>query len=195
MPDFAEISDDILVRHLAYFNYRGYVDRMLLRGDEKVLEVGSGGGNLSRFLAERLSQGRLVCIDHSEYWIGKAKRRLRKARNIEFRLEDVLDFNEENYFDVGIVHYVLHDIAGDERVKVVDILSRSLNEKGIIHIREPTRENHGMPSGEIRDLMNSNGFIENCSAEGYSFPLRGRIYEGVFQKSTSCNYASIALLF
>ena len=76
MPSFAERLDDYFVRYLAYFNYKNYVSRINLQENEKVLEVGCGGGNLSRFLAEKLPQGKLVCIDISEYWIDKSKKRL-----------------------------------------------------------------------------------------------------------------------
>jgi SAM-dependent methyltransferase len=182
MQALAEKLDDFLLRYLAYFNYRSYTQRMNLQGNEKGLEIGSGGGNLSRLLAKRLSQGRLVCIDNSEYWIEKAKGRLRNFRNIEFRLEDILDFNERGYFDAVIIHYVLHDILKEKRENVAGILSRSLKSKGLIYIREPTRKNHGMPFEEIRSLMLKNGLSEQGYRVGYSFPARGKFYEGVFQK-------------
>ena len=91
MSIFAEKLDDYFVRCLAYFNYRDYVNRMKLRGDEKVLEVGSGGGNLSRFLAKRLSKGKLICIDNSAYWINKTRNRLKGYKNIGFKIEDILN--------------------------------------------------------------------------------------------------------
>lgn len=63
MVSFAEKLDDYLVRSLAYFNYKCYANRLNLQGNEQVLEVGCGGGNLSRFLAERLPRGKLTCIE------------------------------------------------------------------------------------------------------------------------------------
>ena len=97
MPSFAEKLDDYFVRYLAYFNYRNYARGLDLRDNERVLEVGSGGGNLSRFLAEKIPDGRLVCLDNSEYWIKKAKKRLSDFRNVEFVLalyESVLSSTE-----------------------------------------------------------------------------------------------------
>ena len=69
MPDFLEKLDDYLVRYLGYFNYKRYSKKLELKGNEKVLELGSGGGNLSRFLTGRLPQGELYCIDISPYWL------------------------------------------------------------------------------------------------------------------------------
>ena len=179
MPSFAERLDDYFVRYLAYFNYKNYVSRINLQENEKVLEVGCGGGNLSRFLAEKLPLGELICIDISEYWINKARKRLGNYENIDFRHGDFLDFNKNNYFDAIVVHYVLHDI--EERKKAIDIMVRSLKDKGRIFIREPIRKNHGMSSEEIKSLMSKNGFSEQSFKEGYSFPIRGKVYEGVFQ--------------
>ena len=182
MPSFADKLDDLLVRNIAYFNYKSYVKRLVLKGNEKVLEVGCGGGNLSRFLAERTPNGKLVCIDSSKYWIDKAKRRLRYFDNIKLRLEDILNLKEEN-FDVAVVYYVLHDIQKQERGKAINILRKSLKENARVYIREPMRKAHGMAPEEIENLMLNRGFLEIKSKQGYSFPLRGKVYEGVFQKN------------
>ena len=179
MLNFSERLDDILTRYLAYFNYRTYSNEMNLQGNEKVLEVGCGGGNLSRVIAKRLSLGELVCIDSSEYWIEKAKDRLRRFKNIKFRTLDIMNFTEINLFDVIIIHYVLHDIS--ENGKAVAVLRKSLKKDGIIFIREPTRKSHGMSSGEIRKIFRKQNFYEIKSKEGKSFPLRGDVYEGIFK--------------
>ncbi|MFA6023331.1 MAG: class I SAM-dependent methyltransferase [Candidatus Pacearchaeota archaeon] len=180
-----EIIDDYLIRYLVYFNYKNYADRISLQGNEQVLEVGSGGGNLSRFLAEKLPFGKLVCIDNSEYWIEKAERRLRNYENINFRCKDILDFKGERCFDVAVVHYVLHDIKKEERGKVINVLNNNLKKEGRIYIREPIRKSHGIASEEVKDLMLENSFLEEYSKEGYSFPIRGKIYEGVFKNTKS----------
>lgn len=181
MPSlFTEKLDNILVKYLGYFNYKNYVDEINLEGNEKILEVGCGGGNLLRFLAERIPKGKLVCVDNSDYWIDKAEKRLNDYKNIFFRCEDFLDFKKDNYFDVVIVHYVLHDIA--EKKKSIGIMERSLKDKGRIFIREPTRKNHGMFPKEIKGLMELARLKEICSKEGYSFPMRGKVYQGIFQK-------------
>ena len=180
MSIFAEKLDDYFVRCLAYFNYRDYVNRMKLRGDEKVLEVGSGGGNLSRFLAKRLSKGKLICIDNSAYWINKTRNRLKGYKNIGFKIEDILNLNIVNYFDVVVFHYVLHDIV--EKEKAINVVSKSLKNKGTIYVREPRRKGHRISFEKIRRLMIKRGFLEKASKEGYSFPIKGRVYEGIFKR-------------
>jgi ubiquinone/menaquinone biosynthesis C-methylase UbiE len=176
--DIEERLDDFLVKNFAYFNYENYVKRLYLKENEKVLEIGCGSGNLSRFLAKEVRE--LVCIDNSEYWIREARKRLRNSENILLNRCDILDFDKENYFDVAIVHYVLHDIP--EKEMTVHILNKCLNSVGRIYIREPTRNSHGISSSEIEKLMCSANFSKIKSQEDYSFPLRGRVYEGSFRK-------------
>src|SRR3989344_5633760 len=182
MPSFLQKLDDLLARYLAYFNYKNYVNHMNLRGNERILEIGCGGGNLSRFLAESLPLGELVCIDISEYWIKKAENRLKKYKNIRFQTSDIMDFNKKDYFDIAVLHYILHDIPKEKRADAVKVLGRGLKNKSKIYIREPIRENHGIPSEETKILMEQENFLESASKEGYSFPIRGKIYEGVFER-------------
>ncbi|MEA3329306.1 MAG: class I SAM-dependent methyltransferase [Nanoarchaeota archaeon] len=180
MHSFLEKLDDYFTRYLANFNYRSYANRLNLQGNEQILEVGCGGGNLSRFLSEKLPSGDLVCLDNSAYWIKKSKETLSDFKNIEFVLGDVLNFKRKNYFDLVVVHYVLHDLI--EKEKSVEVLSRSLKSSGKVYVREPIRKNHGMLSREIERLMFSARFEKLSSREGYSFPIRGKIYEGIFKK-------------
>lgn len=179
MFSFSEKLDGKLINYLAYFNYKNYVGRLGIYNSERVLEVGSGSGNLSRFLVKELIKGELVCVDNSEYWIKKAKERLRDFESVKFVNKDFLDFQESD-FDRVVMHYVLHDIKDRERA--VKILQGCLREKGIINVREPMRNGHGISGSEIEDLMLTNNFGKIFSQEGYSFPLRGKVYEGVFQK-------------
>lgn len=170
------------MKYLAYSNYKKYSNCLEFKENEKVLEVGCGIGNLSRFLIQEISSGKLTCIDVSKYSINKNKRSLKKFKNIEFVVEDILRFKRENYFDIAVVHYILHDIPQKE--KVIEVLRNCLKENGRIYLREPTRKNHGISSKEIKKLMGEGGFSKIKSKEDYSFPLKGRVFEGVFIKST-----------
>ncbi len=180
MLDFAERLDDFLVKYLAYFNYKKYISKMNLKGNEKILEVGCGGGNLSRFMARKLISGKLVCIDNSNYWINKAGKGLEGFKNVELVQEDILDFEKKNYFDLVVVHYMLHGM--NKKEKAIECFKNNLRQKGKIYIREPIRKSHGIPSKEIEELMGVGGFLKGKSKESYSFPMRGKVYEGVFVK-------------
>src|SRR5688572_4664623 len=52
------------------------LDRLPLRGDETVLDVGCGTGRLTALLLERLPRGRAVGIDFSANMLSTARREL-----------------------------------------------------------------------------------------------------------------------
>ena len=142
--------------------YGPYIKTFGLRGDERVLDFGCGGGAGSRCLASLLNKdGHLTCVDMSAFWIEKARKRLRKYPNVECRAGDVraLDIADSS-FDVVSVFHVIHDIAPPERQGTVDVLSRKLKADGRLFIREPIKTSHGMPVDEIRALMSSAGLKE-----------------------------------
>ena len=68
------------------------------------------------------------------------------------------------------------DIAAEIRQATVAALGALLKPGGRLWIWEPTRESHGMPVGEIRDLMASSGLTESARR------ISEKAYEGVFLK-------------
>jgi len=175
-----EKIDEILVRFLAKSNYKKYTNSLNLKGNEKILELGCGTGNLSRFIAKKLSKdGSLTCIDTSNYQLSKARKKLNKYKNIKFQKNIT---NPKETYDIIILHYILHDIKKNHRQKTIKILKTKLKNNGIIYIREPTRKNHGMPAKEIENLISSSKLKKISSKEIYSLPLRSH-YTGTFKKS------------
>lgn len=149
--------------------FRGFVDRMGLNGNERILDFGSGPGILSEMIARKLEKGggKLTCLDVTEQWFTIAKKRLRKFQNVEFVFGDVREKAiPENSFDGIVMHYVLHDIDKDARAPTVSALIKTLSNGGKIFIREPTRGGHSMPAEEIRSLMKGNMLVESKSKLG-----------------------------
>jgi trans-aconitate 2-methyltransferase len=52
------------------------LDRLVLRGDERVLDAGCGSGRVTEQLAERLPDGRVIALDGSSSMIDAARQRL-----------------------------------------------------------------------------------------------------------------------
>ena len=66
------------------------LDRLPLRGDERVLDAGCGSGRVTELLAERLPEGRIVALDASPSMIDQARARLaRFGRRVEFVVADL----------------------------------------------------------------------------------------------------------
>lgn len=159
--------------------YNPYFVTFGLKGNERVLDFGCGGGAGSRCLANLLGKGgHLTCVDISRYWIAKARKRLDKYSNVECKSGDIrkLDIPDSS-FDIISAFHVVHDIAPAERQDIVKILSRKLETGGLLFIREPVKESHGMPVGEIRALLSGAGLKE------IEYKETGSEYMGKYQKS------------
>jgi ubiquinone/menaquinone biosynthesis C-methylase UbiE len=158
--------------------YYPYFKTFGLKGDEKVLDFGCGGGAGSRRLLKFLNQnGRLTCVDTSSFWIDKARKRLSKYGNVECRAGDIRELDiPDSTFDVVSAIHVIHDIPPAERQDTVKALSRKLKAGGAIFVREPTRKSHGIPVEEIRALFSKESLNETGSKEAKSE------YMGRFQK-------------
>lgn len=164
-------------------NYRAYVGRMGLTGGESVLDVGSGSGAISRYIAKELQGGggRLTCLDISPGWLEVARKRLSGFRNVEFLQADIAETAlPENTYDAIVIHFVLHDVPTAWQARAVASLARALKPGGRIFVREPINPRHGMEPGRIEELMVRaglvwlNGDIEKVITEA--------AYAAVFQK-------------
>jgi ubiquinone/menaquinone biosynthesis C-methylase UbiE len=163
--------------------YRGFVDEMGLRGDERVLDYGSGSGAAARHLARRLERaGHLTCVDVSARWQAVLRRVLRAYPAVEFRLGDVrtMELPAASY-DVVLVHWMLHDVPPWDRPSILEELARLLRPGGRLFSREPTSSRHGMPAAEVRRLLAAAGLTETQGAEG-SLRLIGAYYRGVWTR-------------
>jgi ubiquinone/menaquinone biosynthesis C-methylase UbiE len=164
--------------------YRRYVDEMGLRGDERVLDYGSGSGAAARHLARRLRAGggRLTCMDVSTRWQKVLRRVLRACPDVEFRLGDVRTMGlPAESFDVVLVHWMLHDVAPGDRPSIVAELARLLRPGGRLFSREPTGTKHGMPAAQAREVYAAAGLTESLAAEGKT-PLLGEYYRAVWTR-------------
>lgn len=142
--------------------YNSYFKTFGLRGNEKVLDFGCGGGAGSKCLAKLLKEdGHLTCIDISNYWIERATKRLDRYANVECHAGDIRSMNiPDNSFHVISIFQVIHDIAPQDRQSTVDALGRKLKTSGTVFVRERIQKSHGMPVAEIRTLFANAGFSE-----------------------------------
>ena len=178
-PSFLFILEDILKNFLeGPLLYTPYIKSFGIRGNERILDFGCGGGASSRCIAKKLTKGGfLTCVDTSIFWMKKAEKRLRKYNNVELKTGDIreLDIPDSSYDIVSIVH-VIHDIEPELRQDTVNSLAAKLREGGRLYIIEPTKKSHGMPTEEIQTLMNNAGLVETDKT------IKKSSYKGEFTK-------------
>jgi ubiquinone/menaquinone biosynthesis C-methylase UbiE len=164
--------------------YGRYVAQMGLRGDERVLDYGSGSGGAARHLAPRLEArgGQLTCMDVSARWQAAIRRVLSGHSNVEFLLGDVREMGlPAASFDVVLAHWMLHDLPPWDRPQIVAELARLLRPGGRLFSREPTAARHGMPAAQARELFAAAGLTETLATEGKGLIL-GEHYRAVWTK-------------
>lgn len=161
------LIDDLGNNRLFSFIYKRHINQLGIEGNETILDFGSGSGAGSRHLAIKLYKlnGHLTCVDISEFWMKKAKMRMRHYDNVDFLTGQLpeLQLNVESY-DIIYIFYALHEVPKKLRNGIVIEFFRILKNNGKLFIKEPQRENDGMPINEIQELMISNGFYrESCN--------------------------------
>lgn len=173
------LIDSLGNNRLFCFVYKSYIKTLPINGNETVLDFGSGSGAGSKHLAKILSKngGKLVCVDISKYWMKKAQKRMGKFNNVAFLTGQLSELNIKNKsFDIIYIFYALHHVLPELRNEIVKEFARILRDDGKIVIKEPQRENDGMPINEVIDLMASNGLVEKQSEK------KKNTYAGIFIK-------------
>jgi len=159
-----------------------YLRRLGIEGDETLLEIGCGGGAVTRKLSHLLPNGHVVGIDPSAYWVGYARRQLQDLRNVTLHVGDVLTVNlASEAFDAALFHFVLHEIDSGDRPSTLSRIYDLLKDNGRLFLREPTKSGHGISVSETRSLLESVGFREEHGRAGRK-RLTGRTFEGIFRK-------------
>jgi ubiquinone/menaquinone biosynthesis C-methylase UbiE len=164
--------------------YGKYVDQMGLRGDECVLDYGSGSGAAARHLARRLDAGggRLTCVDISERWQQALRSALKAYPHVQLCCGDVRTLGLPGAgYDVVLIHWMLHDVPPWDRPEIVAELARLLRPGGRLFSREPTNARHGMPAAQLRELFTAAGLTETLATEGKA-PVLGEHYRAVWTK-------------
>ena len=137
------------------------IQRLDLKEDHLVLEVGPGPGYFSTHIAKKLKRGRLVLLDIQQEMLDFAKRRLNKMKitNVDYKLTDGDSLAlESNYFDRVLMVAVIGEV--DNKEKYIKEIYRVLKEDGILSISELAGDPDKLSIDEIKSLASANGFKE-----------------------------------
>jgi trans-aconitate 2-methyltransferase len=93
---------------------REVVDRLDLRGDERVLDAGCGTGRVTAALLERVPRGDVVAVDGSAAMVEQARERL--GGRADVRVADLLELELERPVDAILSTATFHWIADHDRL-------------------------------------------------------------------------------
>ncbi len=93
---------------------REVLDRLELRGDERVLDAGCGTGRVTAALLERLPHGEVVAVDGSPAMVAEARERL--GPRAEVRVADLTELVLDAPVDAILSTATFHWIADHDRL-------------------------------------------------------------------------------
>ena len=100
----------------------------------KVLEAGSGTGELTQIIARSLPQAQITCVDLSEPYIKKAKEKLSRFSNIAYLVGDATQLQMNQDFDFVVSSYCLHEMPREVRIDLIKNMSRHLKVGGRLQL-------------------------------------------------------------
>ena len=90
------------------------LDRLILRGDETVLDAGCGTGGVTRLLYDRLPEGHVIAVDGAPSMVEEARALLPAA--VDVRCADLLELELEAPVDAILSTATFHWIPDHERL-------------------------------------------------------------------------------
>ncbi|HEX6563888.1 MAG TPA: class I SAM-dependent methyltransferase [Chthoniobacterales bacterium] len=131
---------------------RWVVQQAHLTPTSRVLELGSGTGNLSEFIA---SCGELVSVDVSEKMEALAKRKVRHLTNRRFIKADILEvFGQElGEFDAVISTYAVHHLTDQEKQRLFELVFDRLLPGGSAVFGDLMLQNSSAKEGKIQQYL------------------------------------------
>jgi len=134
-------------------------DRLHLKENFRVLEIGSGTGYFSAEVARRIPDGYLELLDVQREMIERARHKVKSAglRNVGFTVGDAanLPFGDAK-FDVVFLVAVLGEVSDKERC--LDEICRVLKPSGLLSITEQPGDPDFLPMSTVLSLSEKQGF-------------------------------------
>jgi trans-aconitate 2-methyltransferase len=90
------------------------LERLVLRGDETVLDAGCGTGGVTRLLHERLPRGRVIAVDAAPSMVEQARELL--PPDVDVRRADLLELELDESVDAVLSTATFHWVRDHERL-------------------------------------------------------------------------------
>ncbi len=139
--------------------YKELLPALKLNGTESILDFGSGTGVLAKKIIKELSNGgTLSCLDLSEAFLNRVRKKLRKYTNVNYILGDIQEMNmSSNTFDKIVITWVIHHIEDEVRLGLLQSIVSTLKPNGEIYVIEFLAPPHGIPEIALIELFNGIG--------------------------------------
>lgn len=120
-----------------------YITSLLdLKGNEKILDVGTGTGVMISFYEEYLTNGSVKGVDFSENMICQCKKKypLSEHPNVSFEVADIYDITSREEYDIIMCYSCFPHFTDHQRA--IDIFASALKKDGIFAIAHSSSRDH-----------------------------------------------------
>ncbi len=134
-------------------------DRLHLKEDSKVIEIGPGSGYFSVEVARRIPYGHLELFDLQEEMLEKARRKISAAglHNVGFTKGDAINLPfEKGTFDVAFLVSVLGEVSDPKAC--LQSLYKILRPTGLLSITEQPGDPDFLSLSTVRLMAENEGF-------------------------------------
>ena len=136
-----------------------------------IYDAGTGYGQYSFFMSQKLSPCNIYAVDVKEDWINNCKQFFaeRKIKNVSFGIEDLTQISHNDKFDLILCVDVMEHIEDDK--KVFQNYYKALRKGGFLIINTPS-----IYGGSDAHEDDDESFIGEHARTGYSFEdLEGKL--------------------
>ena len=111
------------------------IDKLQLRGNERILDIGCGDGKVTKLISEYVPDGEVIGIDNSKDMIEFASKKYPTTEhiNLNFINMDATQIAFEEYFDIVFSNAALHWVI--DHIPVLNGIYRSLKKNGKVLVQ------------------------------------------------------------
>jgi len=120
-----------------------YITSLLkIKGNERILDVGTGTGIMIPFYEEKLSTGSVLAIDFAEKMIQKCREKYSSSDHpkVSFEVADVYDLSFNKEFDIVMCYSCFPHLT--EHQKAINIFAKALKKGGKYAIAHSSSRDH-----------------------------------------------------
>jgi demethylmenaquinone methyltransferase/2-methoxy-6-polyprenyl-1,4-benzoquinol methylase len=166
------------------------LSKLKLRGNEKILDVGTGTGILIPFFIKHLASGKIIAIDFSEKMIEVASNKFPPETypQVEFVISDVYNLKYSSQFDIVMCYSCFPHF--NNKPKAISILKKTLKHQGKLVVahsnsRDEINNTHMKSGDEISaDVLPSISDLKNM--------IKDAGLEVIFQRDNNDFFMMIA---
>lgn len=143
---------------------RRLIAELNFQGHERILDVGSGAGSLTRRLAAAVPRGSVLGLDASAQMVDAARKL--EGPNLEFVRMDILDADYREAFDVVFSSATVHWVK--DHARLLGVLHKALRPGGVIRLSFAGEGNCSRLVAVFGELMAESEYRE--AFDGFAWP-------------------------